>query len=442
MPRLPDRLPAGPVELHRWTLDRLDDLMAAIDASLPELQVWMPWANPAPTREAEAAALDSGRATFDADHEWQYFLVESETGELVGGCGLMRRAGPDTLEIGYWVRSDRTRRGYATAAARALMDAVFANLPEIERVEIHMDKANAASAAVPPKLAFDFVGEETRDRLAPGHTGVGMIWVRDREADVLRGVSGLNFDRAAGFYDATRGLPESAIQAVTGMLAAEVEGRGLCLEIGVGTGRIALPLHARGVPLVGADIAAAMMRQLVANAGGRAPFPLILADAARLPFPDASFGAVLASHVLHLISGWPAVVDEARRTLRPDGVLLVDFGGGAPAPWSPWSGQVMSDIGVTHVRPGVSIPEDVTAHLPPGTPVWALAPVTMTATRRLEQDLDEWGRQIHSWTWFYDTATIAVAVAEVRAEADRRGWPLDREVELTRQIQWWAFGGR
>lgn len=253
-------------------------------------------------------------------------------------------------------------------------------------------------------------------------------------------MNGVNFDRAAGYYDATRGLPDAVSDAITDVLADELNGRGLCLEIGVGTGRIALPLAERGIPLVGADIAGAMLQRLVANAGGKPPFGLALADAARLPMRDASLGAVLASHVLHLIPGWPAVVDEARRVLRRGGVLLVDFGGGAPAPWSRWSGELMHGLGVTRLRPGVSKPDDVTSHLPAGTPVRALPAVTMNVTRRLGDDLDEWEQQIHSWTWFYEAGQITAAVAAVRAEAGRRGWPLDREVTLTRRIQWWAFG--
>ena len=72
----------------------------------------------------------------------------------------------------------------------------------------------------------------------------------------------------------------------------------------MGTGRIALPLHERGIRLAGADIAEAMLRRLVVNADGVLPFPLLLADATRLPLADGTFGSVLAVHVLHLIPAW------------------------------------------------------------------------------------------------------------------------------------------
>jgi ribosomal-protein-serine acetyltransferase len=154
--------------------------MAAIAASLTELQLWMPWAQTMPDREVELGVLREGEAAFDADREWQYTLFESSSGQLVGGAGLHYRVGTNVLEVGYWVRSDRTRRGYATAAARALVNAAFTYLPHSERIEIQMDVANLASAAIPPKLGFELLREQDREILAKGHTGRGFVWVLDR----------------------------------------------------------------------------------------------------------------------------------------------------------------------------------------------------------------------------------------------------------------------
>lgn len=184
MASLPDRLAAGPIELRRWHTDCLDQLMPAIATSLPELQRWMPWAQTMPTDEDELAVLTAGMAAFDADEEWAYMLYEPESGELVGGAGLHRRVGPGSVEIGYWVRSDRTKRGYATSAARALTEAAFTHLPDIERVEIHMDHANLASAAVPAKLGFRLDREDDREALAVGETGRGFVWVLTRPDSV------------------------------------------------------------------------------------------------------------------------------------------------------------------------------------------------------------------------------------------------------------------
>jgi ubiquinone/menaquinone biosynthesis C-methylase UbiE len=252
-------------------------------------------------------------------------------------------------------------------------------------------------------------------------------------------VSTYSFDRAASFYDATRGLPDDVRDAVAETLAAELKDRGTCLEIGVGTGRIALPLHERGARLVGADIAPAMLERLVSNAGGEQPFPLLLADATHLPVVDGSVGAVLASHVLHLLPNWERAVDEAVRVLRPGGALLVDFGGGVAAPWSEPTEQVMNRLGVSTVRPGTQHPDDVAKYLGDRAQIRTLRPVAMTVERTLGQDVDEWQRQVHAWTWRYSAEQMYEVCIEVRAWAAAAGWPLDRPVELERTIQCWVF---
>ena len=71
---------------------------------------------------------------------------------VVGGSGLHRRIGPDGLEIGSWVRRDFVRRGIASSAAAWLTDLAFAR-PDIDRVEIHRDRANVASDARRPRPA-------------------------------------------------------------------------------------------------------------------------------------------------------------------------------------------------------------------------------------------------------------------------------------------------
>jgi SAM-dependent methyltransferase len=50
-------------------------------------------------------------------------------------------------------------------------------------------------------------------------------------------------------------------------LLAELAGSGRALELGIGTGRIALPLAARGVPVHGIDLSAAMIARLRAKPG-------------------------------------------------------------------------------------------------------------------------------------------------------------------------------
>ena len=54
-----------------------------------------------------------------------------ETGEMIGDCGLTMQLIGNTIkpEIGYHIRADHQRRGYATEAAKAVRDWAFENTP-------------------------------------------------------------------------------------------------------------------------------------------------------------------------------------------------------------------------------------------------------------------------------------------------------------------------
>lgn len=226
------------------------------------------------------------------------------------------------------------------------------------------------------------------------------------------------------------------------MLSEELVSRRPVLEVGVGTGRIALPLLHRGVDLVGSDVAPAMLAQLVAKSGGQLPFPLVVGDATALPTADRSFGAVLFSHVLHLLREWKMAVDETVRIMRPGGVLLVDLGrlgGETPAPWSERADEILRQHGILHERPGVTDVGQVENHLAGRASLRRLQPVTTMVTRSLAMDIRDWENQIHSWTWSYPAEQIAEACRAVQTWAEVEGLPLNRQVKIERVIQWWAF---
>ena len=160
----------------------VDQMLDAVGRSIVELEQWMPWARELPTRSQFEAVLRDGTASFDRDTEWNYAIFECASDELVGSCGLHRFDDPSCPEIGYWIRSDRTHRGYATRAARALVGAAFAHLGDVDRVKIRMDRANTASAAVPARLGFTLDHEEDREIVTSGHTGRGYVWILERRA--------------------------------------------------------------------------------------------------------------------------------------------------------------------------------------------------------------------------------------------------------------------
>jgi SAM-dependent methyltransferase len=82
------------------------------------------------------------------------------------------------------------------------------------------------------------------------------------EEDIVN--AALYGDRIAGIYDDLyREVDEEAVERL-----AEFAGEGRALELGIGTGRIALPLHRRGVDVAGLDASPAMLDKLRAKPQG------------------------------------------------------------------------------------------------------------------------------------------------------------------------------
>ncbi|MFD7877136.1 class I SAM-dependent DNA methyltransferase [Streptomyces sp. NPDC059766] len=78
-------------------------------------------------------------------------------------------------------------------------------------------------------------------------------------------------ERVAADYDTSSAeMFEPALVDATADVLAELAGTGRALELGIGTGRIALPLARRGVPVHGIDLSRAMLARLRAKPGGDA----------------------------------------------------------------------------------------------------------------------------------------------------------------------------
>jgi RimJ/RimL family protein N-acetyltransferase len=168
------------VELRHWRLEDADAQARAVEASLDHLRPWMAWAVewPKPRDEQIEALREWERRRLAGEDE---FLAVWLDGEVVGSCGLHYRIGPGAAEIGYWIHVDHLRRGLATEVARQLVERAFAD-PAIELVEIHHDRANAASGGVPPKLGFEHVSDTPRAPVAPAEEGVERVWRLSRAA--------------------------------------------------------------------------------------------------------------------------------------------------------------------------------------------------------------------------------------------------------------------
>ena len=247
------------------------------------------------------------------------------------------------------------------------------------------------------------------------------------------------FDRAAEYYDRTRSLRPETHRAVIELLSRELIGRS-CLEIGVGTGRIALGLAEAGTKLAGTDLSLPMLQKLVGNAGGSSPFAIVQADATSLPFSDAAFGAGLACHVLHLIPAWDVAVRELVRVIAPVGVLLVDLGG----PGGTLSGTIRDKFcaaaRVKQPRPGLDNESELDSLLDDlGATGRALEPVIEPHVATIEQMIARLESGLFSSTWSLTDEERRAAAEATRRWAEREHGSLQEEHAVETVIRWRAY---
>lgn len=128
----------------------------------------------------------------------------------------------------------------------------------------------------------------------------------------------ISFERMADRYDDSRGGMQRGRSFAEAVSPHVVEGAPV-LEIGVGTGAIALGLVEAGHDVVGVDLSPAMLGHARDRLGART----VVGDATSLPVRAASVSTVLASWLVHLVGDTDALFAEVDRVLQPSGRWIV-----------------------------------------------------------------------------------------------------------------------
>ena len=251
--------------------------------------------------------------------------------------------------------------------------------------------------------------------------------------DSTAGLQSLSFDRAASLYDATRGYsPEVEEQIGAALLdAANAQPDTRFLEVGVGTGRIALPIARQGYDYTGVDISEEMMARLrekaeaiQQSAGADAPplrLQLLMADMTALPFADAAFDAAVAVHVFHLVRAWQQAVDEVLRVLRPGGVFLHcwdEYIGTAEHPlqerWVECVREVGGEVGILGVPRRSQVGDYLRER---GLTVETLRTVIWTTQASPKDEFDYIARRTWSRTWLVSDDLFSASIRRLESWA-------------------------
>jgi ubiquinone/menaquinone biosynthesis C-methylase UbiE len=129
------------------------------------------------------------------------------------------------------------------------------------------------------------------------------------------------YDPIARDFDRQRALPDGVPEAIrVAILAVLAAPHPRILDLGAGAGRFGRAFVAAGDDYTAVDLSFGMLRAFANRSGS---VSLAQSDGAALPFPDATFDAVLLIQVLSGARDWRALLSDATRVLRPSGALIV-----------------------------------------------------------------------------------------------------------------------
>ncbi len=120
------------------------------------LTPWEPtWPADDLTRSAYRQRMKRYAEDLRHDHAYPFFVFRKEDNQLVGGLALanIRRGVAQTGSLGYWVGEPYARKGYMTAAVRALLPMAFEVL-KLHRMEAACIPTNAASVRLLERTGF------------------------------------------------------------------------------------------------------------------------------------------------------------------------------------------------------------------------------------------------------------------------------------------------
>jgi RimJ/RimL family protein N-acetyltransferase len=129
-----------------------EQLYEAISNSIQELSPWLSFLHP------DYSIKDTKEWLARRDQEWldgvdySFAIIDCENGTLLGGCGLNNISSEFKMaNVGYWVRTNRTKQGVATAATLMLSRFGFEELG-LNRIEIMAEVDNKKSQRVAEKV--------------------------------------------------------------------------------------------------------------------------------------------------------------------------------------------------------------------------------------------------------------------------------------------------
>ena len=134
------------VVLQKYTLEDAPELFEAIKISVDRVYPWLPWCHPNYTIEETETWLRARPQRWNDGKEFG-FSIRDRQDRIVGGCGIGITTQLWSGNLGYWLKTGSTGKGYATAATKLLAEFGIKEL-NLKRIEIVASVKNISSQKV------------------------------------------------------------------------------------------------------------------------------------------------------------------------------------------------------------------------------------------------------------------------------------------------------
>ncbi|WP_228124543.1 GNAT family N-acetyltransferase [Glaciimonas soli] len=143
-------------EIRPLDVSEAPALCEAVQSSLNEIGRWETWCTESFSLEDASNFLQFAETDWAAKNSFNFNIIAIKTGLIVGAVAINCINHRNQMaNVGYWVRTDHTRRGIAVLAAKTIVRFAFDRLG-LTRLEIVMQEGNLGSQRVAEKLGAQF----------------------------------------------------------------------------------------------------------------------------------------------------------------------------------------------------------------------------------------------------------------------------------------------
>ncbi len=151
----PDPLATRRFELRPFKKRDIEPLLDAVNVSLADLYVWLPWAHRGYSRVDATRFVKETMRSWREQRAYDFAIrADEDPGRHIGNVSIwFISRGFRSGEIGYWIRSDMAGGGVATEVTARMVEVGFEDL-RMHRIVLRIAVGNRASERVAEKLGF------------------------------------------------------------------------------------------------------------------------------------------------------------------------------------------------------------------------------------------------------------------------------------------------